>query len=402
MTQEAKQEWEQVDVLIVGSGPSGMSTALHLVQQDPSWASRLVVVDKAVHPREKLCGGGVTHLGTDVLARLGLAFEPKHFCVREARLLYEDKSYSFLGDPAFRVTRRDEFDHWLVQVGERRGVTVRQGEAVTDIEVRDEFVVVETEKSTFHAQVVVAADGSRSFVRRRLKWDDDSRVARLLEVLTPEEAQRHVEFREGVAVFDFTPMQEHLQGYYWDFPSFIDGKPHMNRGVFDSRVRPERERADLKQILHDSMAERDRDLEAYKLKGHPIRWFDKDGKFATARVLLAGDAAGADPLVGEGISFALGYGDVAAAAIVDAFTRQDFSFATYRERLLAHPLIHHLMWRTRLARRAYLLNYPWLVRLGWRLANIFVRFTRWRDPDYQPGEAPRLLLEVNRAGGGAE
>jgi hypothetical protein len=60
------------------------------------------------------------------------------------------------------------------------------------------------------------------------------------------------------------------------------------------------------------------------------------------------------------------------------------------------------MWRTRLARRAYLLNYPWLVRLGWRLANIFVRFTRWRDPDYQPGEAPRLLLEVNQAGGGAE
>ena len=32
-----------IDILIVGSGPSGMSTALHLVKRDSSWASRLLV-----------------------------------------------------------------------------------------------------------------------------------------------------------------------------------------------------------------------------------------------------------------------------------------------------------------------------------------------------------------------
>ncbi|GAG04425.1 unnamed protein product, partial [marine sediment metagenome] len=48
---------EHVDVLIVGSGPAGTSTALHLVRQDPDWAWKIVVIDKAVHPREKLCGG---------------------------------------------------------------------------------------------------------------------------------------------------------------------------------------------------------------------------------------------------------------------------------------------------------------------------------------------------------
>ena len=42
----------QVDILIVGSGPSGTSTALHLIQQDPAWAQHIVIVDKAVHPRE--------------------------------------------------------------------------------------------------------------------------------------------------------------------------------------------------------------------------------------------------------------------------------------------------------------------------------------------------------------
>ena len=383
---------EHVDVLIIGSGPSGMSTALHLVESDPSWAQRLVIVDKAVHPREKLCGGGVTHLGTDVLARLGLSFEPQHVRVREVKLVYEDNSYSVLGNPAFRVTRRDQFDHWLVQVGEERGITVRQGERVADIVVEDDYVKVTTDKAVFHAKVVVGADGSRSFVRQRLKWDDDSRVARLLEVLTPEDPKRRVEFREGVAIFDFTPMKDDLQGYYWDFPSYVDGEAHMNRGVFDSRSRPEKDRADLKGVLEASMAERQRDLDAYKLKGHPIRWFHKDGRFAIRRVLLVGDAAGADPLFGEGISFALGYGEVAAAAIEDAFERQDFSFTTYKERLLGSRLFQHLWLRARLASKAYLLNYPWVVRLGWWLMRIIIRFTRWRDRDYRP--EPERMLEM--------
>lgn len=386
-------EVEEIDVLIVGSGPSGMSTALHLVQANPAWAERIVVVDKAVHPREKLCGGGVTHLGTDVLARLGLHFEPNHFSVREVKLVYEDKSYRLLGNPAFRITRRDEFDHWLVKVGEQRGIRVRQNETVKEIEVHDDYVEVVTDKAVFHARVLVGADGSRSFVRSRLKWDDDSRVARLLEVLTPEDGQRQVEFRDGIAVFDFTPMKEQLQGYYWDFPSYIEGQPFMNRGVFDSRARPEREKADLVKVLDNAMAERQRKLQDYKLKGHPIRWFDPHGRFAIPHVLLVGDAAGADPLFGEGISFALGYGQVAAPAIVEAFETHDFSFASYREQLLDHHLFRHLRLRTRLARVAYLLNYPWLVRLGWLVSRVVVRFTRWRDREYRPGEAPQLLFE---------
>jgi len=384
---------QHIDVLIVGSGPSGTSTALHLVKKNPAWAQRIVVVDKAVHPREKLCGGGVTHIGQNILARLGLPFEPRNFEVREVRLLYEENSYSFFGNPVFRIVRRDEFDHWLVKTAEKLGVTVRQGEAVTDVTVHDDYVEVVTEKTTFHAQTVVAADGSKSFVRRRLKWDDDSRVARLLEVLTPENAHAQPEFRDGVAVFDFTPMTDHnLQGYYWDFPSYVDGKPMMNRGVFDSRARPERPKANLPQTLRSEMAERERHLDDYKLKGHPIRWWSSQGRFAQPRVILVGDAAGVDPLFGEGISFALGYGEVAAAALEDAFARQDFSFATYKERVRRHPLFVQLRLRTRLARFAYLLKYPWLFRLGWRVARWVVKFTRWRDPSYVPTELPEFRI----------
>ena len=76
---------KQVDVLIVGSGPAGSSTALHLLKIDPAWAERIVVVDKAIPPREKLWGGGVTQLGERGLTGLGLDFEPAHVPVREVR-----------------------------------------------------------------------------------------------------------------------------------------------------------------------------------------------------------------------------------------------------------------------------------------------------------------------------
>jgi flavin-dependent dehydrogenase len=184
-------------------------------------------------------------------------------------------------------------------------------------------------------------------------------------------------------------MTDGLQGYYWDFPSMKQGKSLMNRGLFDSRARPERPKANLVEELRSALAERDRDLDDYELKGHPIRWFDAKGRFAMPRVILAGDAAGADPLMGEGISFALGYGDVAADAVADAFESQDFKFADYGERVLDHPLLRQLTIRVRLARLAYRLKHPWFVRLGWRLAPFFVRRTRWRDPNFIPDEAPR-------------
>lgn len=382
-----------VDVLIVGSGPSGTSTALHLVKSNPEWAGRVVIVDKAIHPREKLCGGGVTHIGQNILAQLGLPFDPPNFEVKEVRLLYENHTYSFFGNPVFRIIRRDEFDHWLVKTAESLGVEVRQGEAVKKITPFDDYVEVITEKATFHAKVLVGADGSRSFVRRTLKWDDDSRVARLIEVLTPENANTQPEFRDGVAIFDFTRMTgEGLQGYYWDFPSFVDGKPYMNRGVFDSRARPERPKADLKKTLGDSMSERGRDLQDYKLKGHPIRWWGSNGRFSMPRVILVGDAAGTDPLFGEGISFALGYGLPATEAINDAFARNDFSFDTYKEIVSRDPLFRQLRIRTRIARFAYMLRHPRFIRLGWRAARWMVKLTAWRDPNYIPGETPEFLL----------
>ena len=385
---------EYVDVLIVGTGPAGCGVALNLVKLARSWAGRIVMVDKAVHPREKLCGGGLTHIGQNILARLGLPLSVPGFEVKEVRLIYRDLVWPFYGDPVFRIMRRDVFDHWLVQMAVSLGITVHQGDGVNGVTAHDEYMEVVTEKRVFRAKVLVAADGSRSFVRQTLKWDDDSRVARLLEILTPEDAEAQPEFREQRASFDFNYLSapKGLQGYYWDFPSYVQGQPFMNRGVFDSRTYRQRTKPNLKHVLADGLQARGRDLNDYRLKGHPIRCFDKNGRFAMPRVILVGDAAGADPLMGEGISFALGHGEVTAPAIMEAFAHNNFQFADYRERLLGHSLFKQLIVRHRLARLMYFVRSPVLIGLVWRVGRWLTSHTHWRDPHFVPDQEATFLL----------
>ncbi len=215
-------------------------------------------------------------------------------------------------------------------------------------------------------------------------------MARLVEVLTPENAGEQPEFRDGRAVFDFSRMTDGLQGYYWDFPSWIKGTAYMNRGLFDSRSRPERPRAVLKQELASAMRKRDRQLDGpntSELKGHPIRIYNSRENPAIERVLFVGDAAGADPLFGEGIAFAIAYGAPAAEAIEDAFTRGDFRFADYGQRILKRPIFRHLRLRVRLARIAYRMRSPWFVAACWRIAGVLVRFTPWRSRQHVPAKA---------------
>ena len=381
---------EAVDVLIVGSGPAGMSTALHLVQTDSAWAERVVVVDKAVHPREKLCGGGVTRLGADVLAGLDLSFDTPYVPVREVRLIYQDIAFAVRDDPVFRVVRRDEFDYHLVRQAQERGVTVRQGEAVQAVRPHSDYIEVVTDQAIYRARTVVAADGSRSFIRQKLKWHDGPQMARLLEVLTPEMAEQHPAFSDGVAVFDFSPMSAGLQGYYWDFPSLIKGQPFMNRGLFDSRIRSARPRLSLKATLQRALAQRNHNLDDYALKGHPIYWFNRRSQFARPRIILAGDAAGVDPLLGEGISFALAYGQVAAQALDQAFARQNFEFADYKDQIFAHPTLSQLLWRRRLAQAAYFIKSPRLLQWLWRGMPWYIRLLAWYNPNYVPVKTPRL------------
>ena len=106
-------------------------------------------------------------------------------------------------------------------------------------------------------------------------------------------------------------------------------------------------------------------LEDYPFYGASFPHFDTRNAFSAPRILLVGDAIGVDILYGEGIAPALGYGQLAAQAIADAFARGDVSFRDYRERVLQSPLGRVLLRRALAAKLIFRLRHPAMQRLVW-------------------------------------
>ncbi len=341
------------DVIIAGSGPAGVSTWLHLNKLNPELAARTLVLEKASHPRPKLCGGGVMRFADTLLGLLRVRIKVTSVPVHNAEFRYHGRRFYWRQKNFFRVVRRHEFDSALAAAALQRGMRLHEQEALSHFEYLEDGIQVYTARRCYRTRVLVGADGANSAVRASMKLREPHRVARLIEILTPADPVSSYEFATNTAVFDFTAVDKGLQGYIWDFPCLENGAAYINRGIYDSRYYPTREHADLKKLFRAGLEARQVYGEAKKWQGHPERWFDPYATVSQPHILLVGDAAGVDPLAGEGISFALGYGAVAAEELVEAFDKQNFRFAHYREHILAHPLGKALQQRRLMARLCY-------------------------------------------------
>jgi flavin-dependent dehydrogenase len=358
------------DIIIVGAGPAGISTALHLAQISPQLIGKTVILEKATHPRPKLCGGGLLPDAEIVLQQLGLDVgEIPHVDVDWAHFDFEGRGFRFRPDPkrpyAFRTIRRYEFDAWLAAKARQRGFLIHENTCVKNITVTDSGVDITTDQGEYHAAVVVGADGSNSLVRRAILPHEDLHVARLLEVVTGLKADKSFH-KQSNSYFDFVVVPQGIHGYVWDFPAVEQDKPVRVRGIYDGNVFPVKTRVPLRSALEEEFGRHGLRLSDYKLEGHPIRWFEAGSPFSAPRILLAGDSAGADVLFGEGISIALGYGGLAAGAIREAFDRQDFSFGNYRRDILHSEMGKALRRRNGWARFFYHLKWPIFQKVAWR------------------------------------
>lgn len=371
---------EPIDILIIGGGPAGISTALHLVQSAPHLTSRILVLEKALHPRPKLCGGGLVKDAEILLEHLGMSVNEVP-CVKAKtlNLNYKEKGIRYTQSKgyALRIIRRDEFDAWLANKATEKGILIREGIRVRNLEVEDDYVIVHTDDGDFHAKVVVGADGSNSATRRSIFPDFSGSKARVLEVLTPSTNQNLTQHSDTNAYFDFLPVPQGIAGYIWDFPTQVDGQSMRCWGIYDANLHTWKHRPPLQEILFTEMKKHGLNPGSLELKGHPISGFTPFNLLSKKRVLLVGDAAGTDPLFGEGISMALGYGKVAADAIIEAFKHQQFDFNNYRQRLLFSPLGRVLTARWVVAKFIYNFRWGWFHFLLWRVIKPITLLVAW-------------------------
>ena len=365
------------ELIVIGSGPSGLSTALHLVHLDPLWKDRVILLEKEKHPRAKPCGGGITSFGVSQLQALGLPLEFPFIPVEKAELRYRNRLATIQGQPVFIVTQRSEFDAWLANKARAQSIRLIENSPVVGLERTRKGICVHTPDKSYLAKAIVGADGALGYVRRWLAVRErPPRVARVLEALVPGTGLEEV-YKRKLAHFEFGALRSHLQGYFWRFPSFQGGEPFLNEGIYDSRIDGRAPKAKIKKLLDQELRKTTPELSHIQPKGHPIRWFSPRNQISKDRVLLVGDAAGVDPLFGEGISVSLAYGRVAAKYLDHAFKRGELNFKDYKKSFLFSPFGRYLILRWLIVSVLVPLGKTDLLTRGvWSILGLFTRFIR--------------------------
>ncbi|MCK4733455.1 MAG: FAD-dependent oxidoreductase, partial [Methanophagales archaeon] len=115
------------DVVIVGAGPAGAIASKTCAEKGLS----TLLLEKAVIPRFKLCGGGVS---TSALSHLDFGIE-KELVEREcygARVHFKDHQIELKKSSRLAIfVSRDNFDAYIVSKAVDAGVVLQEGEKAT-------------------------------------------------------------------------------------------------------------------------------------------------------------------------------------------------------------------------------------------------------------------------------
>jgi len=328
---------DEADVIVVGAGPAGSTTAYYLAQAGLD----VLLLEKSRFPREKVCGDGLTPRGVKALVAMGISVSEQDGWVRNKglRVVGAGKRMELLWPelssyPGYGLVRpRTDLDQMLARRAQQAGARLLEGVTVTGPVLDDRTgritgVVAKAAdgdgERTYRARVIVAADGnsSRLSVSMGLRKRDDRPLG--VAVRTYYQSPRHDDdyLESWLDLWDGDRL---LPGYGWIF-GMGDGTSNVGLGLMNTSAAFGH--TDYHGLLHKWLA------------GMPAEWgFTEENRTQPIRgaalpmgfnrtphyyqgLLLVGDAGGmVNPFNGEGIAYAMESGEILARTTAQALAR---------------------------------------------------------------------------------
>lgn len=320
------------DVIITGSGPAG-STAANLLSKK---GFKVLLLEKSVFPRDKVCAGGLTPKTVKLLDEIGIISKEELILdtenvkkIKGVKVFLENISYTgnFEGKFGAAVNRK-HFDSLLTKQAVKAGALLIEQAAVFEPIVEKGYVCgvkYATVESGFkkineaRAKITIIAEGAASPLTRILSGFKKSHAVRAVNTVCEPKSGESGEYFEFYFEKNLTP------GYFWYFP-FVAKKEYAAAGFGIER------KAEMKKEyarLHGKY------LQGVNIVEPPKTWIipcDYPKKIAGDGWLIAGDAAGlCNPVTGEGIYYAVKSGEFAARTAEKALHNRSYGKSFLQE-----------------------------------------------------------------------
>jgi geranylgeranyl reductase family protein len=341
----------QADVIVVGAGPAGSSTAYHLAKAGLD----VLLLEKTAFPREKICGDGLTPRAVTQLVRMGIDTSVDNGWLhnRGLRILaggvqLELDWPELAAHPNYGLVRpRSDFDEMLARQAKAAGVRLLENCNVTGpiLDPRTSRIVgvsaklgagAADESGTaadaareleFRAPLVVAADGNSTRLSIAMglhkREDRPMGVAYRAYYKNPRHNDDYLE--SWLELTDAKHPDRLLPGYGWIF-GMGDGTSNIGLGILDTSKAFGK--VDYRDMMRRWLAgtpqewELTEDNRTCPIRGAALPMGFNRKPHYTRGLLLVGDAGGmVNPFNGEGIAYAMESGELAARVIAQAKAR---------------------------------------------------------------------------------
>jgi geranylgeranyl reductase family protein len=336
---------ENYDAIVIGGGPAGSSCTAFLSKA----GKKVLLLDRAKFPREKICGDGISGRSVGVLKELGILKELQN---KDHEDMYGVTFSSPNGTvvpvkaagskeaPGFVCTRM-VLDDVLFQNAKKLATKTIEEFLVTDfIEENGKLVGIKgTSKGElfeYRAKVIVGADGAAGFTARKLGVNNSDANHQSAGV------RAYYENVGGMGnKIELHFVKETLPGYFWIFP-LPDGRANVGIAILVSHVKSKK--INLAKLLEEITTKNPVFKERFKdaKRSTDVRsWLlplatKKIRNYGNGYVLIGDASSLIDPFTGEGIGNALTSGKVSAQVIIEALEQNNFSeekFSEYHKKL---------------------------------------------------------------------